>query len=513
MTILAKYFFPDSEALQAPPPVGCDPLSSLKYPGYRICRIGRSPNRLDIYLEPEGDPICPSCGAPCHRIHDIKERTVRDVSVVCQEEVYVHFPVRRVRCHCGCHKTEVIDWVEPRARITNALVALIQTRMRNACSVISIGRDLNLSWNTVRDYEELLLDKLFSDVDVSHVQNIAIDEFSVHKGHRYATVALDLDQKQIIWVGLGKSKLSLEPFFNFLKDKGVTDQIKSVSCDMNAAYPSMVREHLPLAEIVYDEFHVMHNFVHDVLAEGKRFSVALVRDGLKEQMAGRRGRRKKSAEPQPTEPAQETQPVQAAQAVPAVQTASPQGTKAIADSVLNTPASPELLRDLNSSEWILVKRKDDLDVNQKVRLDRLIHDNALMASLYPVADMLRGIWQSREPEESRSRIVELRGLLKEISIRFCFKPAARFARMLKRREDGLVYAGKFGYGTSRLEGVNNAIKVQKRLGYGYRNFRFFSLKIKSLFPGTRNNPWTEVYENCAILKNRLWFSPVFPAKT
>ncbi|MCC7477411.1 transposase, partial [bacterium] len=36
---------------------------------------------------------------------------------------------------------------------------------------------------------------------------------------------------------------------------------------------------------------------------------------------------------------------------------------------------------------------------------------------------------------------------------------------------------------SVLEGINNRIKVIKRIAYGYRDDEYFFLKIKAAFPG------------------------------
>ncbi|HIF9170900.1 TPA: transposase, partial [Photobacterium damselae] len=37
--------------------------------------------------------------------------------------------------------------------------------------------------------------------------------------------------------------------------------------------------------------------------------------------------------------------------------------------------------------------------------------------------------------------------------------------------------------TCTLEGINNKIKLIKRMGYGYRDTAYFFLKIKAAFPG------------------------------
>ncbi|WP_198345594.1 transposase, partial [Burkholderia ubonensis] len=35
----------------------------------------------------------------------------------------------------------------------------------------------------------------------------------------------------------------------------------------------------------------------------------------------------------------------------------------------------------------------------------------------------------------------------------------------------------------QLEGINNRIKVMKRMAYGYRDSAYFLLKIKAAYPG------------------------------
>ena len=48
--------------------------------------------------------------------------------------------------------------------------------------------------------------------------------------------------------------------------------------------------------------------------------------------------------------------------------------------------------------------------------------------------------------------------------------------------------------TSVLEGVNNRIKVIKRMAYGFRDSEYFFLKIKAAFPGKRDEPfWGQRY--------------------
>ena len=59
----------------------------------------------------------------------------------------------------------------------------------------------------------------------------------------------------------------------------------------------------------------------------------------------------------------------------------------------------------------------------------------------------------------------------------------RFAKTLERYEYGILNHCRHSIHTSRLEGVNNKIKVIKRIAYGFHDLDYFALKVKQAFPG------------------------------
>ena len=63
------------------------------------------------------------------------------------------------------------------------------------------------------------------------------------------------------------------------------------------------------------------------------------------------------------------------------------------------------------------------------------------------------------------------------------QPLMRFARNLRKYLRGILASAQFAMHTSLLEGVNNKIKVIKRMAYGFRDTAYFFLKIKAAFPG------------------------------
>ncbi|WP_211260030.1 transposase, partial [Pseudostreptobacillus hongkongensis] len=69
-------------------------------------------------------------------------------------------------------------------------------------------------WNTIRKIHKNEIDiKLKLRKEQLKKENykpkyIAIDEFAILKGHKYATVVLDLELGEAIWIGIGRSKES-----------------------------------------------------------------------------------------------------------------------------------------------------------------------------------------------------------------------------------------------------------------------------------------------------------------
>jgi len=61
------------------------------------------------------------------------------------------------------------------------------------------------------------------------------------------------------------------------------------------------------------------------------------------------------------------------------------------------------------------------------------------------------------------------------------KPVIKFAKTLTRYAYGIINHCRFPIHISRLEGINNKIKVIKRKAYGFHDIEYFSLIIKCAF--------------------------------
>lgn len=118
------------------------------------------------------------------------------------------------------------------------------------------ARLTGLHWHTITAIDQHWLERLHGEFSAQDARRIVMDEFTLHKGHRYATVVLDAQNMRVLWVGKGNSREAIRPFFEALDLEGCR-QIEAVTMDMNTAFDLEVRQHCPNAEVVYDLFHVI----------------------------------------------------------------------------------------------------------------------------------------------------------------------------------------------------------------------------------------------------------------
>ena len=101
------------------------------------------------------------------------------------------------------------------------------------------------------------------DPDLTSVRYLLMDEFTLFKGHRYATVVVNAENRQVLWVGEGRSRKSIRPFFRWLGKR--CKRVRAVAMDMNSAMDLEVQQHCPNARVVYDLFHVIAKFEREAI--------------------------------------------------------------------------------------------------------------------------------------------------------------------------------------------------------------------------------------------------------
>src|SRR5690606_13029633 len=133
-----------------------------------------------------------------------------------------------------------------------AMVGQVEALVR-LLPVRQVADLLGLHWDTVKAIDHRRLQREVVEPDKRRLRRLMMDEFALHKGHRYATVVACADTQQVLWVGEGRSREAIRPFFAWL-GQAACRRIEAVAMDMNTAMDLEVREHCPNAVVVYDLF-------------------------------------------------------------------------------------------------------------------------------------------------------------------------------------------------------------------------------------------------------------------
>lgn len=388
------------------------------WPGYDVVACSHSVEKnLTLTLEPRAAdlPRCGRCQQPSPLIHDRRIRLVRDRDLF-DQRVQLRLPIRRVDCLTCGRVTEHISWLAPASRLTRRLCSWVETLLR-FMPISHVSQLTGLHWHTIKTLDKRRLQAAFGTFEPGDVRRLVMDEFALHKGHRYATVIMDAERTRVLWVGLGNSRKAIRPFFEQLGER--CQQIEAVAMDMNTAFDLEVKQHCPQAEVVYDLFHVVARYGRDVI------------DRIRVDQA---------------------------------------------NALRHDKPARQVVK---QSRWLLLRNRENLKEDHAVRLQELLAANQPLATVYVLKDALKEVWYAPSVREGWRRWRTWLRHARESGL----APLQRFARNLQRYARGILASARFHMHTSLLEGVNNRIKVIKRMAYGFRDADYFFLKIKAAFPG------------------------------
>jgi transposase len=313
---------------------------------------------------------------------------------------------------------EHLPWLSKWSRVTKRLAESV-ARLCEVLAIKHAAAFFGLGWDAVKQIHKGYLAETVGPADLSDLRMIAMDEFAIQKGHRYATVIVEPHCKRVLWVGRGRGRQDIRPFFESLGEEGRA-RLQVVAMDMSPAYEEEVRSQCPQAEVVYDLFHVVAKYGREVI------------DRVRVDEANRLRHDKKRR------------------------------------------------KVIKGSRWLLLRNRTSLPRKEdRVRLDELLAANRKLATVYVLKDDLKHLWDYRRPRAARRFWKQWYAR----AIRSRIEPLKRFARSLKQRIDGVLAHCRWPLSTGLIEGINNKIKVIKRMAYGFRDDAYFFLRIRAAFPG------------------------------
>ena len=197
---------------------------------------------------------CTVCGSEDVIGKGKKNRRFRTVPIG-GKPVYLELAVPRVECRqCGAVRQVKIGFSDPRVTYTRSFERYALELSRHM-TIKDVADHLGITWDVIKEIQKRHLHRRFSKPKLKHLRQIAIDEISTGKGHRYVTIVMDLESGAVVHVGPGKGGDALKPFWKRLRASHA--QIEAAATDMSPAYIDAVTTHLSDAILVFDRFHVI----------------------------------------------------------------------------------------------------------------------------------------------------------------------------------------------------------------------------------------------------------------
>jgi transposase len=191
-----------------------------------------------------------------HPVYDTQVKRLRHLNFF-QHECFLEVRVPRVRLPDGKVRLVEPDWVGKLDGFTQLFEALVLALCQQM-PFAAVARIVGLSWHRVYAICARYVELALAEADLSGVYDVAIDETSSRRGHNYLTLVADMTARRVVFVTEDRDSQCIAEFAQYLRDhQGNPYQIESVSIDMSPAFIKGVDEHLPLARVTFDKFHVV----------------------------------------------------------------------------------------------------------------------------------------------------------------------------------------------------------------------------------------------------------------
>jgi transposase len=368
-----------------------------------------------IHAYPKDDnQICEKCGSRKVKIEEtLPKRVVRDRDIF-GKQCYIIIHPRRFKCaDCDTRFTERFSFLDEKKSYTKRYAEWIH-KLCLKTDISYVSQIEDIGYKKVESiFYSISKEKLSLEKELKF-NRIGIDEIALKKGHKdFITVISDITNGRPIAVLKDRSKESLEEFFDGL-DKKTKDRIKEVSIDMWGPYYDVIKEHLPKAKVVVDRFHVQSNLNEALTSVRRRIQKDL------------------------------------------------------------TNEEKEVIK---GSRWILVKNMEDLDEEEKSKLDEIYRKCKTLKRYHQAKEEFRKIFDRISNRDyARKKINEwIEKIHKENLYLY-----SKFIETLERWKSEILnyFISKTTNGF--VEGLNNKIKLLKRIGFGFTNFEHFALRIMQI---------------------------------
>ena len=208
--------------------------------------------QIDIYLDFEK-----GFKFPGGKTHDTVERTWQHLNFF-QHKCYLHARVPRVKTTEGKTETVKVPWARSGSGFTLLFEAFSMLLIESEMPVCKAADIMDVYPQRLWKVFSYWIEKAHQADHQSGVTVLGIDETSSKKGHSYVTVAVDMDQRRVVYAVPGKGADTIGAIATHLEKKGCQQkQIKQTCIDMSPAFISGIMHNFKDASITFDKFHIV----------------------------------------------------------------------------------------------------------------------------------------------------------------------------------------------------------------------------------------------------------------
>ena len=208
--------------------------------------------QLDIYLDFEK-----GFKFPGGKTHDTVERTWQHLNFF-QHTCFLHARVPQVQTSEGSTRMVNVSWARPGSGFTLLFEAFSMLLIESEMPVSKAADIMDVYPQRLWNVFSYWIGKAHQNDCQSETTVLGIDETSSKKGHSYVTVAVDMDERRVIYAVPGKGADTIDAIAGHLESKGCRrEQIKQTCIDMSPAFISGILHNFKKASVTFDKFHVV----------------------------------------------------------------------------------------------------------------------------------------------------------------------------------------------------------------------------------------------------------------
>ena len=389
----------------------CHHFPGFVYTGAQL-RASTNTIEVDVRTRQGSKARCSGCHKPGSGYDQMAQRAFEFIPIW-GFAVVLLYCMRRVDCtRCGV-KVEEVPWCTGKHQLTQAYMLYLAHWARKL-SWKETAQSFHTSWEKVHQAVAYVVEWGLLHRQLGPLRAIGVDEIAYGKGHDYLTLVYQIDagMTRLLWVGEKRTKESFQRFFDLI-GKDLAQKIEFVCSDMWKPYLNLIKKHCTNALNILDRFHIVAklNKALDEVRAGE--ARQLVKDGY--------------------------QPV------------------------------------LKKSRWCLLKHKENLTDNQRIKLREVLAYNLKSVRGYLLKEYFQLFWQYNSPAWAGKFLDQWCTQ----AMRSRIEPIKKFACTVRSHRELLLnyFRARKAFSSGVVEGLNNKAKVTMRKSYGFRTFKVAELSL------------------------------------